>query len=182
MGAHTYTARGVLLPSISSSALRGMRKFCAAVDTVPRRNNKRNEGELGLSYCFDVPTLANSIYLSSLLFVCVCGAFLFSQLWESPSSPRFLFFFFFWFLFLNLDRMYCGPLSYGACTQPPSPYVSSMQTLKIPTPWSTSFVCRRRSRIFYHFSLKRNSKPSATDVFSLVFSSPLLESQTKFEP
>lgn len=135
MGAHTYTARGVLLPSISSSALLGMRKFCAAVDTVPRRNNKRNEGKLGLSYCFDVPTLANSIYLSSLLSVCVCDAVLFSQLWESPSSPRF-----FYFLSLYLDRMYCGPLSYGACTQPPSPYASSMQTLKIPTPWSTSFV------------------------------------------
>lgn len=116
-----------------------------------------------------------------LFCLCASVALFFSH--NSGSHlPLRVFFFFFWFLFLNLDRMYCGPLSYGACTQPPSPYVSSMQTLKIPTPWSTSFVCRRRSRIFYHFSLKRNSKPSATDVFSLVFSSPLLESQTKFEP
>lgn len=80
LGAHTYTARGVLLPSISS-APSGMRKFRAAVDTVPRRANKRRERSLACHIALTSPSPANSIYLSSL---CVCGAFLSSrQLWES---------------------------------------------------------------------------------------------------
>lgn len=99
LGAHTYTARGVLLPSISS-APRGMRKFCAAVDTVPRRTNKRGERSLACHIALTSPL--RLIRFTFRLFL--CAALFFPHDNSGSHFPRRVFSFSFFSLIATVLR------------------------------------------------------------------------------